>query len=99
MGSGEFSDDEPGDLDLAGFGVFGVDAVVALEGVGHDEDLAGVGGVGEGFLVADHGGVEDDLSGDGEVSAGGAEGGPGENRAILEGEAAGARHGDHGHDR
>ena len=41
----------------------GGDAVVAHQGVGEDQDLAGVGGVGEGLRVADHAGVEHHLAG------------------------------------
>ena len=50
--------------------VLGVDAVVADERVGHRDDLALVGRVGEDLLVAGHAGVEDDLA---ERLAGGAE--------------------------
>ena len=42
--------------------VLGVDAVVADERVGHRDDLALVGRVGEDLLVAGHAGVEDDLA-------------------------------------
>ena len=38
------------------------DAVVADQRVGEGDDLAGVGGVGHGLLIAGHAGVEDDLS-------------------------------------
>ena len=40
------------------------DPVVADQRVGEDDDLARVGGVGDGLLVAGHRGVEDDLAGD-----------------------------------
>ena len=40
------------------------DAVVADERVGEGDDLAGVGGIGDGLLIAGHRGVEDDLAGD-----------------------------------
>ena len=40
------------------------DAVVADLGGGHQDDLAPVGGVGEDLLVAGHGGVEDQFTGD-----------------------------------
>ena len=73
------ADDEAGDVNVVRLKVFGQavavddglvgDAVVADEGVGEDEDLAAVGGVGEGLGVADHAGVEDDLAGDGGVGA------------------------------
>ena len=57
-----FLDDEALHLDAGGLDIFGVDAVVPHHGVGHGDDLALVGGVGENFLVARHGGVEHHLS-------------------------------------
>ena len=58
-----FAHDESAAEGLAGFDVFFADAVVADLGVGHGDDLACVGGVGEDFLVAHHGGVEDEFAG------------------------------------
>jgi hypothetical protein len=59
--------------------VYPVDAVVADEGVGGDDNLPGVGGVGEHLLVADHAGIEDDLA----VAVGpGAEGVAFKDRAV-----------------
>ena len=60
---GEFLDDEAFDLGPGGFvvGLIG-DAVVADLGIGHGDDLAVVGGVGEDFLVSGEGGVEDDFA-------------------------------------
>jgi hypothetical protein len=46
----------------AGFEVFSVDSVVADEGVGHHQDLGFIRWVGQGLLVAGHGGVEDDFA-------------------------------------
>ena len=60
--AGEFADDEAVDLQAARLPVLGVDAVVADERVGHRDDLAGVGRVGEDFLIAGHGGVEHDFA-------------------------------------
>ena len=59
----------------------GQPAVVADERVGHDDDLAGIGGVGADLLVAGLAGVDD------EVAAGGDRGperDAGEDRAVLE---------------
>jgi hypothetical protein len=56
------ADDVARHVDALALEVLRVDAVVAHQGVGHGDDLAAVGGVGEDFLVAGHGGVEDDLA-------------------------------------
>ena len=71
------TDDEAGNVDAIRLKVFGQsmvvddglvgDTVVADEGVGEDEDLATVGRVRQGLGVADHAGVEHDLTGDGGV--------------------------------
>ena len=81
---GEFFNDEAFDLGMGGFvvGLIG-DAVVTDLGVGHSDDLAGVGGIGEDFLVADEGGVEDGFAA---AAGGGAESGAGEESAVFEGE-------------
>src|SRR5260221_12291497 len=55
------ADDERPHPGLLGLGVGVVDAVVALQRVGHADHLPGVGGVGEHLLVAGHSGVEDHL--------------------------------------
>ncbi|MEY3457593.1 MAG: hypothetical protein RL215_750 [Planctomycetota bacterium] len=57
-GLAEFADDEAAEEETAAFDVFGVDAVVADEGVGHGDDLTVVGGIRKDFLVAGHAGVE-----------------------------------------
>ena len=49
-----FPDDEAVHLDAARLDVFGVDAVIALQRVRHDEDLAGERRIGERFLIAGH---------------------------------------------
>ena len=69
--------DETGNVNVVRLKVFGQtmivddglvgDTVVADEGVGEDEDLATVGRIREGLGVADHTGVEHDLTGDGGV--------------------------------
>lgn len=59
----QVADDEAGSVDGGAFGIFGVGTGVACMGVGEGNDLFAVGGVGENFLIAGHGGVEDDFSG------------------------------------
>src|SRR5205807_10254736 len=76
-------DHEPRDLDPAGLGILPVHAVVALVRVGHRDDLAGVGRVGQHLLVAAHRGVEDGLA---ERLAGRAERAATERRAVLQDE-------------
>ena len=60
---GELADDEALDVRAAGLVVLVVGAVVPDLRVREDDDLAGIGWVGEDFLVAGEGGIEDDLSG------------------------------------
>ena len=73
----------------AALDVLGVDAVVADQRVGHRDDLAAVGGIGEDLLVAGHGGVEADLAVDLSL---GAEGLAGVDRAVFQGELGGFAH-------
>ena len=54
----KFADDESAEEQATAFDVFGIDAVVADERIGHGDDLAVIGGIGEDFLVAGHAGVE-----------------------------------------
>ena len=54
--------DEAGDVRRLRFGVAGRHAVVADLRRGHRDDLAGVGGIGEHFLIAGHARVEHDLA-------------------------------------
>ena len=49
---------QPGDPDLAGLEILGIDAVVAHQGVGQSYQLPGIGRVGKHFLIAGHAGVE-----------------------------------------
>ena len=80
---GRGRDDErpqPGALGL----VVGADPpVVADERVGHDDDLAGVRGVGADLLVAGLAGVHDEVAAGRDV---GPEGDPAEDRPVLEGQ-------------
>ncbi len=56
-------DHQAGRVHARRFAVFAVDAGVADVGIGQGDDLARVAGVGQDFLVAGHGRVEDDFSG------------------------------------
>lgn len=67
MEAGEFADNEAGDLDLGRFDVFNIGSGVADEGDGGDENLAGVGRVGQRFLVAAHRSVKHDFGGGGKA--------------------------------
>ena len=51
-------DNKPLHLDPTGFQVLKVDPIIAHEGIGHGDDLAFVGRVGEDLLITGHGGVE-----------------------------------------
>jgi hypothetical protein len=57
-----FAQDEAFHPDGQGLAVLFVDAVIADVGVGHGYHLAGIGRVGQHFLVSGHGGVENDLA-------------------------------------
>ena len=65
----EFADDKSGHVRPPRFHVHRVDAVIADERIGHRDNLAFVGRVGENFLVAGHGGVETDLAAGGRARA------------------------------
>ena len=56
-------DNEALHLDPPGFDIFGIDAVIADQGISHGDDLALVGRVGEDLLITGHGGVEHHLAG------------------------------------
>ncbi len=86
---GKFVDDKSGDLDAVGFEVFGVDAGVADHRGGLDEDLTCIRRIREGFLVACHGGIEDEFCGLADGLASGAEGDAGVDCAIGENETGG----------
>src|ERR1035438_10320269 len=55
---GELTDDEAFDVGAIGFVIAFGGSVVADLGVGEDYDLAGIGRIGEYFLIAGEGGVE-----------------------------------------
>ena len=69
------------DVRLLAFDILTVDSVVADERIRHRDDLPFVGRIGQDFLVAGHGGVEDDFAFGG---AGMAEGPAGEHRSIFQ---------------
>ncbi len=78
----EFADDEGADVRPGGFGVLRVDPVVADLRVGHRDDLAAVGGIGDDLLVSGHRGVETNFPGGG---SGGSEGGSFETASVFKG--------------
>ena len=59
----ELADDQAFDVGADGFVVFGIGAVVADFRIGQNDDLAGIGRVGENFLVAGNGSIENDFAG------------------------------------
>ena len=61
-GRGQVADHKPGQKKGAAFHVRAIDSVVADFRCGEGDELSGVGGVGEDFLVAAHAGVEDHLA-------------------------------------
>ena len=86
--AGEFADDEACDLDFFAFDVLGVDARVADEREGLRENLAGVRRISQAFLIAAHGGVEDDFGTRNELFADGTKGVARENGAVSKCESA-----------
>ncbi len=83
------ADDERPHPRLLRLGVGVVDAVVALQRVGHADHLPGIGGIGQHLLVAAHRGVEDHLALAQRV---GAEGFAGEGPAVLQDQGGEALH-------
>ncbi len=59
----EFADYEAFNIGLRGFVVGGTGAVIADLGICENDDLSGIGGIGEDFLVTGDGGIEDDFAG------------------------------------
>ena len=59
---GKFAGDEAFDVGPGGFVVRGVGAVVADLGIGEDDNLAGVGGIGEDLLITSQRCIENDFS-------------------------------------
>ena len=82
---GEVPDEHCTHVRLGGLHVLEVDADVANLGAREEDELAGVGRVGEDLLVAGEGRVEDDFADGGAL---GAEGAAGPDGAVLEDEAA-----------
>jgi hypothetical protein len=68
----ELTDDEGFDVGVRGLLVQAVGADVANVRVGEADDLAGVAGVGENFLIAGEGGIENDFAAPARAGAGGA---------------------------
>src|SRR5690606_38489093 len=58
----QIANDQAGSPDTIGLGVFRRGAGVADMGISQGDDLLCVGGIGEDFLIAGHGGVEHDLA-------------------------------------
>ena len=56
------ANDEPGQVRLGAFHVFGIHSVVANLGVGHRHDLSAVARIGEDLLISGHRGVEADFA-------------------------------------
>ena len=56
---GEFAHREAFDIGVGGFVIAAAGSVIADLGVGEDDDLAGIGRIGENFLIAGERGVED----------------------------------------
>ncbi len=59
---GKFADDQPFDVGLAGFLVIEIGADVADVGIGEANDLPGIAGIGEYFLIAGEAGIENDFA-------------------------------------
>jgi hypothetical protein len=57
-----FPDDEAPDLNAPRLVVLAVGAVVTDEGIGGDQNLPGIRGVGEHLLIAHHAGIENHLT-------------------------------------
>jgi len=60
--SAQFLDDESAQVGAVGFEIFGIDAVVTDEGIGHHYHLSAIGRIGEHFLIAGHAGVENNFA-------------------------------------
>ena len=85
----QVADHEPGGMDRVRLEVVRVGPGIADVGIGERDDLAGIGRVGQDFLVARHGGVEHHLARRG---PGGADGNAAEHGAVLESQNSGCRH-------
>ena len=49
-------------MNTIGLHILGVDAIVADKRIGQADHLAGIGRIGEQFLITRHGGIENDLT-------------------------------------
>ena len=78
------TDHEPGDRDGVAFEVLGIHPVVPDLRRRHHQDLAGVARIRQSFLIAAHGGVEDDLAGG---CRGCPEPSPFEDRSVFQGDS------------
>ena len=88
---GRVADDQPGQPGALRLVVIGVAPMVADQRIGHDDDLAGVRGVGADLLVAGLGRVDDEIAA---VGHGCPEGDAMEDRAVLERQEARAERAD-----
>ena len=52
----------PGEKRPFRFKIFRIDAIIAYEGVGHNDHLTAIGRIGENFLITGHAGVENDFA-------------------------------------
>ena len=59
----ELADDEAFDMGPGGFVIGDAGAVIADLRVGENDDLPGIGGIGEDFLISGDRGIEDDFAG------------------------------------
>src|SRR5262249_31059962 len=85
---GEFADSETLDEWLCGLFIGIVRAVVADLGIGENDDLTGVGRIGEDFLIAGDGGIKNDFAG---ALGGRANTLALEDAAVFQGEQCGSR--------
>jgi hypothetical protein len=66
---GKFADDQPFDVGLAGFFIVEIRADVADVGIREADDLPGVAGIGEYFLIAGEAGIKNDFAATADASA------------------------------
>ncbi len=92
IGGGKFAHDKAGDVRPTALDILAVDTVIADQRIGHRDDLALVRRISQDFLVAGHGGVENDFA---FGVAGESERPAGEDRSIFQrqpGGTAGSAH-------
>ncbi len=66
---GKFSDDQPFDIGLSGFLVIEVGANIADVGIREADNLPGIAGIGEYFLIAGKAGIKNDFAATTDASA------------------------------